>query len=178
MDLASLQKQLSQHHNSPPPVAKWNPEFCGDIDMEIKHNGQWFYMGTPIGREALVKLFASVLKKENSQYFLVTPVEKVGIKVQDVPFVVIGWQRREGFLLMTTNTGDQVVVSQANPITLQPDRCTGDTLPYLTVRAGLQARLHQNVFYQLAALGEEALFEGTQHLLLQSGDYRFSLGKL
>ena len=81
MDLASLEQQIGQQQGKLPPVEKWNPEFCGDIDMVIKHDGSWFYMGTPIGRKALVKMFSSVLRKDQEQYVLVTPVEKVGIQV-------------------------------------------------------------------------------------------------
>lgn len=174
MDLQRLQSQIG--NTSLPPVEKWDPEFCGDIDLQIKHNGQWFYMGTPIGRMSLVKLFASVLKKEGDDYFLVTPVEKVGIRVEDVPFVITEWHQENSFLMMQTNVGDQAIVSEENPVLLLQDRVTNELLPYLNVRRNLFARLHQNVFYQLAEIAEIEIVEGQQQVVLNSGDYRFSLG--
>lgn len=178
MDLASLQAQLDRVGQKHPPVEKWNPDFCGDINLTIKHDGQWFYMGTPIGRASLVKLFASVLKKEDDNYFLVTPVEKVGIEVVDVPFLVTQWREENGYLIFTTNVDDEVIVSAEHPVVLARDKHSGDTLPYAYIRRNLMARLHQNVFYQLADTGNEVRIDGEDHLTLVSGDYRFSLGML
>ena len=177
-DLSAFQQQISSQNAALPPVDKWDPDFCGDIDIQIKHDGTWFYMGTPIGRKALVKLFASVLKRENDHYFLVTPVEKVGIQVEDVPFIITQWHKEGGKLALTTNTGDDLIVSSENPIQLFADKKTTATLPYALVRRNLWARLHQNVFYQLAELGEEQELDGNRHLMLKSGDYSFSLGEL
>jgi hypothetical protein len=181
-DLGAFQQQISLQNAASPPVDKWNPEFCGDIDIQIKHDGTWFYMGTPIGRKPLVKLFASVLKREDEQYFLVTPVEKVGIQVEDVPFIITQWQKEESKLALTTNTGDDLIVSSENPIQIFADQKTGVYLPYALVRRNLWARLHQNVFYQLAELavehGEEQKIDGKPHLMLNSGEYHFSLGEL
>ncbi|MGY0624014.1 MAG: DUF1285 domain-containing protein, partial [Paraglaciecola chathamensis] len=115
MDLATLQKQLGDQQGKLPPVDKWNPDFCGDMELVIKHDGSWFYMGTPIGRKALVKLFASVLKKEGEAYFLVTPVEKLGITVEDVPYVITQWVQQDGLLVFTTQTEEQIIVSAENP---------------------------------------------------------------
>lgn len=178
LDLNNLQNQLNTQNAGLPPVEKWNPDFCGDIDIQIKHDGSWFYMGSPIGRAALVKLFASVLKCEDEQYFLVTPVEKVGIKVDDVPFLITQWRHQEKRLILTTNTQDDVFVSAQNPIKLAADKITGAILPYVLVRRNLWARLHQNVFYQLAELGHEQLIEGKANLTLKSDQYTFSLGEL
>jgi hypothetical protein len=177
-DLGAFQQQISSQNAALPPVDKWNPDFCGDIDIKIKHDGTWFYMGTPIGRKPLVKLFASVLKREEDSYFLVTPVEKVGIQVEDVPFIITQWQKENNKLALTTNTGHDLIVSPENPIQIFADKKTGATLPYALVRRNLWARLHQNVFYQLAELGEEHELDGKRHLMLNSGDYRFSLGEL
>ena len=110
-DLDAFQQQISSQNAALPHVDKWNPEFCGDIDIQIKHDGTWFYMGTPIGRKPLVKLFSSVLKREDDNYFLVTPVEKVGIQVEDVPFIITQWQKENSKLALTTNTGDDLIVS-------------------------------------------------------------------
>jgi hypothetical protein len=102
MDLASLQKQIKDVSKQLPPVDKWDPNFCGDIDIQIKHDGSWYYMGTPIGRKPMVKLFSGVLKREGDDYFLVTPVEKVGIQVADSPFVITQWHKQDQFLIFTT----------------------------------------------------------------------------
>jgi hypothetical protein len=177
-DLGAFQQQISLQNAALPPVGKWDPEFCGDIDIQIKHDGTWFYMGTPIGRKALVKLFASVLKRENDDYFLVTPVEKVGIQVEDVPFIITQWYKENDKLALTTNTGLDLIVSSENPIQIFADKKTTAYLPYALVHRNLWARLHQNVFYQLAELGEEQEIDGKRHLTLNSGDYRFSLGEL
>ena len=177
-DLGAFQQQISAQKAALPPVEKWNPDFCGDIDMQIKHDGTWFYMGTPIGRKALVKLFASVLKREEDKYFLVTPVEKIGIQIEDVPFIITQWQNEDNKLVLTTNTADNLIVSADNPIQLFADKKTAAVLPYALVRRNLWARLHQNVFYQLAELGEEVVIDNKRQLMLKSGDYSFSLGEL
>jgi hypothetical protein len=177
-NLGAFQQQIKLQNATLPPVDKWNPEFCGDIDIQIKHDGTWFYMGTPIGRKPLVNLFASVLKRENEHYFLVTPVEKVGIKVEDVPFIITQWQEKDGKLALTTNTDHDLIVGSENPIQIFTDKKTGAHLPYALVRRNLWARLHQNVFYQLAELGKEKELDGKRHLMLNSDDYHFSLGEL
>lgn len=178
MDLAQLQKSLTDEQGSIPPVEEWSPDFCGDIDMQIKADGSWWYMGTPIGREALVKLFSSVLKKEADDYFLVTPVEKVGIQVADVPFVITEWDKREEFFVFGTKQGDKIVIGEQHPCELRQSKLSEEALPYVCVRKNLWARIHQNVFYQLADLGKPALIDGRSQLMLNSGGYRFSLGYL
>jgi uncharacterized protein len=142
-----------------PPVDAWNPPFCGDIDMRIDRNGQWFYMGSPIGREAMVRLFASVLRREDERYFLVTPVEKVGITVDDVPFMVVE-MHADGAdagqtLTFRTNVGDLVVAPGAGDLRfeLAPD---GGLLPYIHVRADLWARATRAVAHELAGHLSEA----------------------
>lgn len=176
MDLTSLQQQLSSQADSSPPVDKWDPPFCGDMDMEIRHDGSWWYMGTPIGRHSLVKLFASVLKREDDKYFLVTPVEKIGIKVADVPLLVTRWRTADDHLVLETLTDDTLVVDEEHPIALRQDKVSGDRLPYVKVRRNLWARLHQNVFYQLVEQAEEIRGENETHLMINSGAHRFSLG--
>lgn len=141
-----------------PPVERWNPPFCGDIDMAIDRDGRWHYLGSPIGREALVRLFAGVLKREDDRYFLVTPVEKVGIRVADVPFLAVemhasgdGADRRITF---RTNVGD-VVEADANHrlrFALGDDDAL---IPYVHVRAGLEARLTRALLHEIADLIEE-----------------------
>lgn len=140
----------------PAPVNLWNPPFCGDLDMEIRRDGTWFYLGTPIGRAPLVKLFANILKLEDGKFFLVTPVEKVGIRVQDAPFVAVDFDVTEGAqgpeITFTTNVGDRTTAGPDTPIrvTQGPD----GPVPYVMVRRGLEARIDRKSFYRLADLGE------------------------
>lgn len=140
-----------------PPVERWNPPFCGDLDMRIASDGTWFYLGTPIGRPALVKLFSSVLKREGDDYFLVTPVEKVGITVEDAPLQAVemavegeGGARSIAF---RTRTDDLVTVGPDN--ILRFERAANEGVkPYVHVRRGLWARLTRALTYDLLALGE------------------------
>ena len=138
----------------PPPVEKWNPPFCGDIDMRIARDGTWFYMGTPIGRQPLVNLFASIIRKDGDDYFLVTPVEKVGITVDDAPFVAVDFDQAGGTLTFTTNVGDTVVASADNPIRVTFDD-NDEPSPYVLVRRNLEALIDRKSFYRLIDLGIE-----------------------
>ena len=147
-----------------PPVHLWNPEFCGDLDMEIRRDGTWFYMGTPIGRHALVKLFSSILKLEDGQYFLVTPVEKVGIRVVDKPFVAVDIEAAgagaEQVISFTTNVEDTVIAGPEHPIRVVRDE-GGEPSPYVMVRAGMEALIDRKSFYRLVDLGESHDVDGT-----------------
>ena len=140
-----------------PPVHLWNPPFCGDLDMRIARDGTWFYEGTPIGRPALVKMFSSILKKENENYFLVTPVEKVGIVVDDVPFLAIDFTSEDTgldqVLTFTTQTDDVAVASTENPIRIERDSETGEPSPYILIRGNLEALIDRKSFYRLVDLG-------------------------
>lgn len=150
----------------PPPVHLWNPPFCGDIDMRIAADGTWFYLGTPIGRPALVKLFASVLKREADKYFLVTPVEKVGIQVDDAPFLAVEMMIEGGpagrVLNFRTNIDDWVVCGSDHGLRFEPEPGTGGLRPYLHVRRDLWAKVTRTVFYDLVGLGEERDIDGEQ----------------
>jgi hypothetical protein len=143
----------------PPPVHLWNPPFCGDLDMRIAADGTWFYLKTPIGRPALVKLFASVLKREGDKYFLVTPVEKCGIAVDDVPFMAVELRversGREQTLCFRTNVDDWVACGKDHALRFEPEAGTGGLRPYLHVRSDLWARVKRALFYDLVELGEE-----------------------
>ena len=136
-----------------PPVHLWNPPFCGDLDMQIKRDGTWFYMGTPIGRFELVKLFSSILKLEEGKYFLVTPVEKVGITVEDAPFVAVDFEFDDEVLTFETHVGDFVAAGAENPIRVVRDAETGEPSPYVMVRAGLEALIDRKSFYRLVDIG-------------------------
>ena len=140
-----------------PPVHLWNPPFCGDLDMRIASDGTWFYLGTPIGRPALVKLFSTILKREDGKYFLVTPVEKVGIRVDDAPFLAVEMlQEGEGAsrnLTFRTNVDDIVTLDADHPLRIE-ESDSGEPRPYVMVRKGLEARLNRSVFYQLVDMAE------------------------
>ncbi|WP_181702569.1 DUF1285 domain-containing protein [Chthonobacter albigriseus] len=142
-----------------PPVERWNPPFCGDIDMAIDRAGQWHYMGTPIGREALVRLFASVLKRDADAYFLVTPVEKVGIRVADVPFLAVEMHAAgdgDGrTLTLRTNVGDVVEAGPEHRLRFVIEEGSGGLVPYVHVRAGLEARFTRALAQEAAELVEE-----------------------
>ncbi|MDE4274869.1 DUF1285 domain-containing protein [Phaeobacter gallaeciensis] len=140
-----------------PPVHLWNPPFCGDLDMRIARDGTWFYLGTPIGRFELVRLFSSILKREGDKYFLVTPVEKVGITVDDAPFVAVDFEAsgagEDQALTFTTHVGDSAVAGPDHPIRVVRDPETGEPSPYVMIRAGLEALIDRKSFYRLVELG-------------------------
>lgn len=140
-----------------PPLEKWNPPFCGDLDMHIKRDGTWFYEGTPIGRPELVKLFSTILWREGDKYFLVTPVEKVGITVEDAPFVAVDFEvEGEGVaqkLSFISNVGDTAVAGPSNPIRVERDPETGEPAPYVLIRRNLEALIDRKSFYRLVELG-------------------------
>jgi uncharacterized protein len=163
----------------PPPVHLWNPPFCGDIDMRIAADGTWFYMKTPIGRPALVKLFASVLKREGDKYFLVTPVEKVGIVVDDAPFLAVEMQAQEEggtrLLRFRTNVDDWLECGADHALRFEPEAGTGGLKPYLHVRRDLWAKLTRPLFYELVALGEERDVDGRRMFGVASGDSFFAM---
>ena len=149
----------------PPPVDQWNPPFCGDIDMRIAADGTWFYMNSPIGRKPLVSLFASVLRRDaDGRYYLVTPVEKVGIRVDDAPFTAIRMTvEGEGCnqtIRFETNVDDEVSVDEAHPLRFAEEQGTGGLKPYVLVRGRLEALVSRALFYDLAAAGtvEEGWF--------------------
>ncbi|MFN0113751.1 MAG: DUF1285 domain-containing protein [Paracoccaceae bacterium] len=157
----------------PPPVHLWNPPFCGDIDMEIRRNGTWFYLGTPIGRAPLVRLFSSVLWREGDAYFLVTPAEKVGIRVEDAPFVAVdvtaegeGEAQRLSF---TTNVDEVVEAGPDHPIWVVRDPATGEPAPYVLVRRNLEALIDRKTFYRMVDLGSVAPHEGADWFGVRSG---------
>ncbi len=138
-----------------PPVHLWHPTHCGEIDIVIKRSGLWFHEGTPIGREALVRLFSTVLRKDPDGYYLVTPVEMMKITVEDAPFTAVQVDRIGEALSFTTNVGDVVEAGPDNAIRVAADPVTGEPRPYLHVRRGLEARLRRPVFYELVEMAEE-----------------------
>ncbi len=140
-----------------PPVHLWNPPFCGDLDMRIAKDGTWYYMGSPINRFELVRLFSSILKKENGNYFLVTPVEKVGITVEDAPFVAVDFDiSGEGpaqIITFTTHVCDTAVAGPEHPIRIVIETETAEPSPYVLIRSDLEARIDRKSFYRLVEIG-------------------------
>ncbi|WP_448565033.1 DUF1285 domain-containing protein [Thalassotalea ganghwensis] len=178
MSLDKLSAQLKEHSaQSMPPVELWDPPYCGEMDIRIANDGTWFYNGTPFKRMALVKLFASVLKYEKGDYFLVTPVEKVKITVDDAPLLLTQWQLQQAngqsVIGASTNLDDSFFIGEEHPVSQNQQ---GEL--YVVVRRNLNAKVHRNVYYQWVELGKETKTDNGIELLVTSGDYQFSLGRL
>jgi hypothetical protein len=178
MLLDKISTQLGGTQKKMPPVELWDPPYCGEIDIQIKANGDWFYEGGIFKRLALIKLFASVLVKEINnnvdEYFLVTPVEKVKIKVDDAPFVLTQWQwvdEIKSIMQVSTNLGDAFLLNADHPLMITE---SGDL--YVTVRRNLLAKVHRNVYYQWVDIADETATEKGTELLLSSAGCHFSLG--
>jgi len=179
-DLFAKEAEKATDGKGLPPVHLWNPEFCGDIDMHIKRDGSWFYMGTPINRPAMVKLFSTILRHDDDgKYYLVTPVEKVGIRVDDAPFVAVELrvegEGKDQNLYFRTNLDDYVKAGPDHPILIPHDPKTGEPSPYVNVRANLDALISRAVYYELAALamehdGQYGLFSDGQFFVFGDAD--------
>ena len=180
LGLASLQREAASGRRLP-PVERWNPAHCGDIDIRIARDGTWYHQGSPIGRKELVRLFSTILRRDPEGYVLVTPAEKMRIVVEDAPFLAVlmdaegaGHDQR---LTFTTNVGDETVAGADNPIRVETDPVTGEPAPYVHVRKGLEARIARPVFYQLADLGVPGEGEHAGFLGVWSGGRFFPLGR-
>ncbi|MEW9804589.1 DUF1285 domain-containing protein [Mesorhizobium sp. ZMM04-5] len=171
--LSALISRAAHPDKGLPPVEKWNPDFCGDLDMEIRADGTWFYLGTPIGRMPLVRLFSTVLRKDaDGKTYLVTPVEKVGIRVVDAPFVAVEADvsgSGEGQVItFRTNVGDVVEVGPAHPLRFEDEAGTGGLKPYVLVRGRLEALVARPVMYELVNHGEEIEVDGQAMFAVRS----------
>ncbi|MFJ3466276.1 DUF1285 domain-containing protein [Pseudomonas sp. NPDC090201] len=175
-----LLAQLPKTGKGLPPVHLWNPDFCGDIDMRITRDGTWFYLGTPIGRKPMVRLFSTIIRRDGDDYFLITPVEKVGIKVDDAPFVAVLLQvegaGESQVLTFTTNVDDQVQAGAEHPLRVSIDPATQEPAPYILVRSNLEALIHRNVFYQLVDLAVTRMIDGQRWLGVWSHGEFFPIG--
>ena len=165
-----------------PPIEKWNPPFCGDIDMTISKSGKWYYMGSEIKRPAMVKLFSGILRLESdNSYYLVTPVEKVRIQVEDAPFVAVAItkERSEGVNTVTfrTNLNDEIVLSKENPLSIEIKK-NDEPSPYITVRNNLRALISRSVFYELVDLAETIPIDGVPYLAIKSQGEIFKIHKV
>lgn len=155
-----------------PPVHLWHPEHCGEIDIVIRRDGVWMHEGSPIGRKELVRLFSTVLRKDPDGYHLVTPVEKLRIGVEDLPFRAVAVAREGAELVFTTDVGDVARADGEHPIVVEVDAETGEPAPRVRVRADLWARIARPVFYELVEQAEER--DG--RLFVRSGGETFELG--
>lgn len=150
----------------------WHPEHCGEIDILIRADGIWMHEGSPIGRRELVRLFSTVLRLDPDGYHLVTPVEKLKIRVEDLPFRAVAVEAEGEALRFTTDVGDVVEAGPDHAITVETDPATGEPAPRLHVRRGLEARISRPVFYELVERAEE--IDG--RLTIRSGGAAFPLG--
>ncbi|BCQ60499.1 hypothetical protein SAMN03159355_03496 [Pseudomonas sp. NFPP10] len=175
-----LLAQIPKAEKGLPPVHLWNPDFCGDIDMRIARDGTWYYLGTPIGRKPMVKLFSTIIRRDGDDYFLITPVEKVGIKVDDAPFVAVTLevegQGEAQVLRFSTNVEEQVVANDEHPLRVVIDPLTQEPAPYILVRHNLEALIHRNVFYQLVELAQARQIDGQNWLGVWSCGVFFPIG--
>lgn len=171
--LSALISRATRAGKGLPPVERWNPPFCGDLDMEIRADGTWFYLGTPIGRMPLVQLFSTVLRKDaDGRTYLVTPVERVGIRVVDAPFVAVEMAvsgEGEGRVItFRTNVGDVVEAGPEHPLRFVDEDETGGLKPYVLVRGRLEALVARPVMYELVEHGEEIVVDGTAMFCVRS----------
>lgn len=177
--LESIMTALPREKGRLPPVERWDPPFCGDIDMRIEADGTWLYQKTPIGRPALVKLFSGILKREGDKYFLVTPVEKVGLIVVDAPFLAVELKVEHAddqILAFRTNVDDWVEAGPGHALKFVPE-ATGGLKPYVHVRRDLWAKVTRALFYDLVALGEEREFGGKQMFGVASNGEFFAMAE-
>ena len=172
--LAGLGEAQAAAQRGPPPVHLWNPPFCGDIDMRIAADGTWFYLGSPIGRMPLVKLFSSILRKDAERYVLVTPVERVGIRVDDAPFVAVEMRREDGKIGFRTHVDDFVWVDADHPLRFETGAADG-VKPYVRVRGDLWALVKRALFYDLVEIGEVAPHEGADWFGVRSAGLFFPM---
>ena len=178
--LETIYEFSKKEKNSLPPVDKWNPEFCGDIDMKIMRNGKWFYMGTEIKRPAMVKLFSGILRLDSDNcYYLVTPVEKVRISVEDAPFIATSLisenKDNVNHLYFITNVNEKILLTKNNPLEIKINNITEEPSPYIFVRKNLKALISRSVFYELIELATKKNIDGKDCLVLASAGEVFKL---
>ncbi|HYM30856.1 MAG TPA: DUF1285 domain-containing protein [Candidatus Cybelea sp.] len=166
-----------------PPVHRWNPEYCGVSDMRIGRDGTWYYRDSPIGRKPMVRLFSTVLRRDpDNRYYLVTPVEKLSIDVEDVPFMAVEMlaegSGRDRRLTFRTNVDDAVTADHEHPIRVVEDAGSREPSPYVLVRDRMEARIVRSVFYDLVELGQEENVDGVTRFGVWSSGTFFPLGTL
>ena len=181
---ASILKVISNYKDKKlPPVHLWNPPLCENVEMKIDREGRWFFMNSPIGRERMVELFSKVLRlDEDGEYYLVTPVEKIRIEVEERPFLIIDYQLikkdDKQVISFETNTGDIFLLDKDHPINVNINPETGEPKPYVLVRTNLEGIISRNIYYKLIELAETKKVEGEQILVLKSDNQDFEIGRL
>lgn len=177
----SLLKELGKYKDKArPPLHLWHPKDCRDIDMRIDRASKWFHEGSPINRPAMVRLFSTVLRREDDDhYYLVTPVEKCRIEVEDAPFQAIlmdvGGEGESQTIRFTTNVADEVVLDSDHPLRIETDSETQEPSPYILVRDRLEARLNRSVYYRLVDVAVQREIEGETWLGVWSSGIFFKL---
>ncbi len=171
MNLAQLVQSIEQRRQA--PTERWNPPYCGELPIHIDAKGRWLYQGSEIKRLPLIQLFASVLVKEQDDYFLITPAEKVKITVADAPFMITAWEQldHEGIpiIQVTSNVEDSFAISAQHPLLMK----NGE--PYVDCGSGLLAKVHRNVFYQWSELAQSEDNNGEETWYLHSAGEKFPL---
>ena len=181
-DILALLEKANKDEQGLPPVHRWHPEYQADIDMRIARDGRWYYLGTPINRAAMVRLFSTIIRREADDYFLVTPVEKLRIQVEDAPFVAVSLEAVEDEgrqkLVFTTQVGTTLVAGPRHPLRVEIDPQTGEPAPYVLVRDNLEALLSRTVFYQLVDMAAPVRYQDESWLAIDSDGQRFLIGRL
>lgn len=155
---------------------RWNPSHTGNIDIHIGADGQWYHEGRPFQRQALVKLFSSILQKEGNDYFLITPVEKLRISVEDAPFVATMVEKKQSAIIFTTSLADKILLDDQHPIRIETDQQSGSPRPYIHFRDGLEALISRSAFYDLICLAEETQLDDKIQFNVTSLGQSFDLG--
>lgn len=180
-DVLELLEKAEKGPEGLPPVEKWEPDNQQTIDMRIARDGIWYYEGSPIRREKMVRLFSTILRRDGDDYFLVTPAEKLGIQVDDAPFVATEVEdvERDGRrkLVFTTNVGDAVVAGPDHPLEVINDPDTGEPAPYIHIRTNLWALMDRPVFYHLVDMAEEVPDGDETAMTIDSDGERFVVGR-
>ena len=162
-----------------PPVDKWNPPFCGDIDLKILRDGRWMYMGTEIKRPAMVRLFSTILRLDSDgEYYLVTPVEKVRIQVEDTPFLIVSMEKlkkeNKTSLIFYTSLRDEIILTKKNPISIEVND-KNEPSPYILVRNNLRGLISRSVYYELIEYAQERTIEDKNFLTIESNNEIFKM---
>ena len=162
-----------------PPVDKWNPPFCGDIDLKILRDGRWMYMGTEIKRPAMVRLFSTILRLDpDGEYYLVTPVEKVRIQVEDTPFLIVSMDKfkkeNKTSLIFYTSLQDEIILTKKNPISIEVND-KNEPSPYILVRNNLRGLISRSVYYELIEYAQERTIDDKNFLTIESNNEIFKM---
>ena len=177
--LETIYSFSKKNKQSLPPVEKWNPPFCGDIDLKILRDGRWMYMGTEIKRPAMVRLFSTILRLDSDgEYYLVTPVEKVRIQVEDTPFLIVSMDKlkkeNKTSLIFYTSLQDEIILTKKNPISIEVND-KNEPSPYILVRNNLRGLISRSVYYELIEYAQERTIEDKKFLTIESNNEIFKM---